>query len=187
MISSECEDSLAQSILVAQAGDGRPLAQAIQTCGVPRSLPGLILAVPPRVTVGRDQLAFVLAWHPVDWHGIELTETWMIGIQLNSPDGRAAYQQLQMYTDPGISSQDVVSWGITTLLGNFMGQSADWHVLCQQDSVQSFPIPLAVTLIAATNGQTIVVASASKNPIRRISPLNNPLYPTADRLTDVPR
>lgn len=85
----------------------------------------------------------------------------MVGIHLSSPDGRATYQQLQMYTDPGISSQDVVSWGITTLLGNFMGQNADWHVLCQQDSVQSFPIPLAVTLIAATNGQTIVVASAS--------------------------
>jgi len=66
-----------------------------------------------------------------------------------------------MYTDPGISSQDVVSWGITTLLGNFMGQSAAWQILCQQDSVQSFPIPLAVTLIVATNGQTIVVASAS--------------------------
>jgi hypothetical protein len=108
-----------------------------------------------------SQMPLLSAWHPADWHGIELTESWMLGIHISAPDGRAAYQQLQMYTDPGISSQDVVSWGITELLGNFMGQNADWRVLCHQDSAQSFPIPLATTLVAVTNGQTIVVASAS--------------------------
>ena len=108
-----------------------------------------------------SQMPLLSAWHPADWHGRELTESWLLGIHLSAPDGRAAYQQLQMYTDPQISSQDVVSWGITALLGDFMGQNAGWSVLCQQDNAQSFPIPLATTLVAVTNGQTIVVASAS--------------------------
>jgi hypothetical protein len=108
-----------------------------------------------------SQMPILSAWHPADWNGTELTESWMLGIHISSPDNRAAYQQLQMYTDPGISSQDIVSWGITELLGNFMGQNEDWGVLCQQDSVQSFPIPQATTLVAVTNGQTIVMASAS--------------------------
>lgn len=58
-----CDSQFAQARIAAQAGDGRPLATALQSCNVYWNFsPQIVLGVLPLVKQGREELATALRW-----------------------------------------------------------------------------------------------------------------------------
>ncbi|MEA3412004.1 MAG: hypothetical protein U9R74_10760 [Pseudomonadota bacterium] len=110
------------------------------------------------IPLSHPQAPILSVWHPAEWYGMLMPQL-DLGIQIGAPDNRAVFQQFNKNTDPARTSRDVVNYGINSLLSQ-LGQNPSWNILCVQQDVQTYPVRLSTTTIVATNGESIIVASA---------------------------